>query len=144
MRHTDRTILQNLKAKRIRVDFETGTVFGVKGQPLRPTLHNGYACVSLTDLEQHKTRKVYVHRVIWLAKHGGRRAGKSVTHLQPPDTDNRLANLAQGRRRPKQMRFLTKRQVANIRRSTRQTQVALAAKYGVTQAAIYLIKAKAA
>lgn len=143
MRRTDQIILDNLRSGQIRVDTNKGVVYGIQGKPLKPSNHNGYCCVGLSHLGddgRRKTAKVYVHRLIWIAKYGSIPEGKTVTHMQPPDSDNRLENLAIGRKRGYKVRFLKAREVRRIRSYKRLTQRQIARRMGISQGYVSIIR----
>lgn len=135
MKRTDHVILDNLASGRVHVDAKKGIVYGVQGRALKPTLHNGYAAVGLRG-RGGKWVKVYVHRLMWLAEHGEIPEGKTVTHTKPPDSDNRLKNLAIGRKQSRGFRPLSKAHVRRVRSYKRLTQRQIAERMGITQARV--------
>lgn len=147
MRRTDQIILENLRSGLIRVDVDKGIIYGIQKKPLKGTNHNGYLSVGLRHVDgngQRKTVKVYVHRVVWLAKYGVIPDGKTVTHVRPPDSDNRLNNLSIGRKCGYKIKFITPAQVRRIRSYKRLTQRQIADRLGISQGYVSMVRRKVA
>ena len=109
-------------------------MIGKTGRPRKPVLRNGYASIGACG------KTLYIHRVVYLAQHGAIPDGKCITHLQPPDTDNRIANLAIGRKKSKSKPRMSMRLVKRIRAYKETTQREIAKRCEVTQALVSLIR----
>lgn len=84
----------------IRVNLDTGTIYGIRGpggismkewRELKGTLQNGYVVHTL-NLRGIK-KQVKAHRIVWIAAHGMIPDGMVIDHINNNKTDNRLCNL---------------------------------------------------
>ena len=96
----DEIVMLCLSEGLIRVDFDTGKVYGIRGpgglmlsewRELRGSSQNGYVVHTLNISGTKK--QVKAHRIVWIAAHGAIPDGMVVDHINSDKTDNRLCNL---------------------------------------------------
>lgn len=75
---------------------DDGTIFGIKGQPLKGCEHNGYILIRLT--KNCRSRAVFAHRLVLETFVGPCPDGMETLHRNGIRSDNRLVNLRYGTR----------------------------------------------
>lgn len=143
-----------------RADPETGQVTGVMGRPLR-TKHLGYPVIRSNCMDPNfrsSTVWAFAHRFIWEWINGPIPSGLFINHINGVKSDNRVENLELVTSRENilhayrtglanglsgesnSMSKLTAEKVEFIRRNRTITGKELASRFGVSQAAISLVR----
>ena len=81
-------IVEVYKHKGYTVDLETGVIYGLKGQELKPCMtHNSYFTVTV----QNKRKKV--HRLVLMTATQNEGIGLQVNHIDGDKSNNKASNL---------------------------------------------------
>lgn len=135
----------------LRVEPESGLVFGLKGRPFVKRNQCGYVIAKLWGVEAR------AHRVIWERVYGPVPDGMEINHINGRKDDNRIKNLevvsksgnlrhafktglrrADGENNP--CAKLTEADVIDIRQRKEkgESEKSIAARYGVSRSTVYI------